>query len=1167
MRLNSIKLSGFKSFVDPTTFSFPSSMVGVVGPNGCGKSNIIDAVRWVMGESSRHLRGSTMEDVIFNGSSTRSPAGQASVELVFDNSQGRLGGEYAAYTEISVRRQVARDGPSKYFLNGVQCRRKDIVSVFLGTGLGANSYAIIEQGMISRLIDTKPEELRVYLEEAAGISKYKERRRETENRIRHTSENLDRLNDVIDEITKRIGQLKRQARAAEHYKVLKEKERKAKAELLALRWQAKQDEVGTLKQSAERKQTEIEKVIADIRSAESEVDKLRLRHADETKSFGEVQGKKYSLNAEISRVEQAIRHAKEISGHYSDELEQVRTALSKAQQELENEQAKKQELEARIREIEPQLESTRQVLDLNQEKLGDAEAEMADWQENWELLQAKMAGPMQAVEVETSRMQYLESHLEQLKDRNERLEYSLNQCIERRGSDKTQNLNTRISLTNNKLQTLLGSLDEVKKKISEGRDTVQNLRSRVPQAREDLQTTQVRLASLQAMQEMALGRESQAVGQWLKERGLHSAPRLMDTIKTEAGWEAAVETVLGDYLESVCVEDIEKIAASFSQIESGHLTLLDQTPAAQTAKARGTLLDRVQAPVNLTGILGEIHTADDLQQAMKRRKSLRPGQSVITREGVWMGNNWLRLARSAVEQSSVLQRKTEIRELEKKLASKQKTLQVLESDFESRQRELESCEQEREDAQSQLAEAQKNYHQVQSELETWEQEQEHLKQQEEQFSGYLKELQGEISQAQEEMNQSTMSREQAAEIVEEFGSEKEVLLGQRDALASGLEGVRGTDTENRELIHDLSLELESCRSSLRAAQSVLEKARDQVVQLQQRNESLQASVNESDAPLEGLDVQLKELLEQRVDVEHSQVEARSAMQKTEEQIHAKRESVLILQGKEESLQNELSEAKLAWQEAHVRSATLEEQLAEYGGSMVSLIEQLPEDAELEGWEEHVQALGRKITRLGAINLAAISDFEEHQERKDYLDRQHEDLSKALEMLEQAIRKIDKETKDRFKNIFDRVNQRLQEMFPRLFGGGKAFLVMTGDDLLSTGISIMARLPGKRLSSIQLMSGGEKALTAVALVFSLFELNPAPFCLLDEVDAPLDDANVTRYCELLKDMSKQVQFISITHNKSTMEYANQLLGITMSEPGVSRLVSVDIEEAVGMQAVS
>ena len=1120
-----------------------------------------------MGESSRHLRGNTMEDVIFNGSSTRSPAGQASVELVFDNSLGKLGGQYAAYTEISVRRQVVRDGQSKYFLNGVQCRRKDIVTVFLGTGLGPNSYAIIEQGMISRLIDTKPDELRVYLEEAAGISKYKERRRETENRIRHTSENLERLNDVIDEISKRIGQLQRQARAAEHYKVLKEKERQAKAELLALRWRSKREEVETLKQSAVHKQTAIEKIVAGIRSAEAEVEKLRLRHADETRTFGEVQGKQYGLDAEISRVEQAIRHAKELSGHYSEELEQVRAVLHQAQQEMENEQTKKQDLETRVREIEPQLESARRALDSNQEKLGDAEAKMASWQENWELLQAKMAGPMQAVEVETSRIQYLESHIEQFKDRDDRLEYSLHQCIQRRESGETEDLRSRVTQTNTRLQVLSGSLDELTKKISQGRDTSQSLRTKVLQAREELQETQVRLASLQAMQKVALGEESQAVGHWLEERGLRQAPRLMDTIQTEAGWEAAVETVLGEYLESVCVEDIEKIAASFSQIENGRLTLLDRTQMEHTVRTRDTLLSKVRAPVSLPGILGTIHTANDLQEALEHRKSLHPGQSVITKDGVWIGGNWLRLARSTVEQSSVLQRKIVIRELEKELASQQRTIETLESDLETCQRELDSYEHERDDAQAQLAEAQMHHHQAQSEMRTWEQEREHLKQQEGQYREYSEELDGEIRQAREEMSQSTVSRQQAAAVLEEFGGEKEALLRQRDELVSGLEGVRSIDVESRELIHGLSLELESCRSSLRATRAVLERVQEQAVQLQQRNETLQASVDESDAPLEGLDFQLKELLKQRVDVEHSQAEARSVMQETEEQIHAKRESVVILQGKEESLQNELDDARRVWQEADVRSTTLEEQLAEYGLSMESLIEQLPEDAQLQDWEEQVQALGRRITRLGPINLAAISDFEEHQERKDYLDRQHEDLSKALEILQQAIHKIDKETKNRFKNIFDRVNQRLQEMFPRLFGGGKAFLVMTGDDLLTTGISIMARLPGKRLSSIHLMSGGEKALTAVALVFSLFELNPAPFCLLDEVDAPLDDANVTRYCELLKDMSEQVQFISITHNKSTMEYANQLLGITMSEPGVSRMVSVDIEEAVEMQAVS
>lgn len=1167
MRLNCVKLSGFKSFVDPTTFSFPSSMVGIVGPNGCGKSNIIDAVRWVMGESSRHLRGNTMEDVIFNGSSTRSPAGQASVELVFDNSQGRLGGQYAAYTEISVRRQVVRDGQSKYFLNGAQCRRKDIVSVFLGTGLGPNSYAIIEQGMISRLIDTKPDELRVYLEEAAGISKYKERRRETENRIRHTCENLERLNDVIDEITKRIGQLQRQARAAEHYKVLKEKERQAKAELLALRWQEKQEQAQALKQSAGHKQTEIERIVADIRATEAEVEKLRLQHADETKSFGEIQGKQYGLNAEISRVEQAIRHARELSGHYSEELEQVQAVRHQAEQDLESERTKAQDLEARIREIEPQLESAREKLGSNQGDLDEAETEMANWQEAWESLQAKMAGPAQTVEIETSRIQYLESHLEQLKDRQDRLENSLGQCTRRRESGEAEDLESRVRLTGRRLETLSGSLDELTKGIGQGRDARQGLHARIRQAREELQETQIRLASLQAMQKVVLGEESQAVGHWLEEQGLSQAPRLVDTIKTEAGWEGAVETVLGECLESVCVEDIEKVAASCSRIRDGRLVLLDETPVPQTARSPGTLASKVQAPVSLAGFLDAIQVADDLRAALELRRHLAPGQSVITKEGIWMGGNWMRLARSTAGQSSVLQRKNEIRTLEKKLAVQQRGIETLESDLEACQSELNARERERDDIQAELAEAQEHHHQAQSEMAAWEQEQEHLREQEEQFRGYSEELEGELRQAREELGQSTVSRQSAAAVLEAFDGEKGALQQQREDLVSALQGVRSKDTEGRERIHDLSLELESCRSSLQATQAVLDRTQKQAVQLQKRHEALQASVDESDAPLEGLDAQLKELLAQRVGIEHSQAEARSVMQKTEERMHARRESVVILQGKEQSLQNELSDARLAWQEANVRCTTLEEQLGEYGVPLESLIGQLPEGAQLQEWENQVEALGRKITRLGPINLAAIGDYEEHQERKEYLDRQHEDLSKALEMLEQAIRKIDKETKDRFKNIFDRVNQRLQEMFPRLFGGGKAFLVMTGDDLLTTGISIMARLPGKRLSSIHLMSGGEKALTAVALVFSLFELNPAPFCLLDEVDAPLDDANVTRYCELLKDMSERVQFISITHNKNTMEYANQLLGITMSEPGVSRMVSVDIDEAVEMQAVS
>ena len=407
MRLTSIKMAGFKSFVDPTTLNFPTSMVGIVGPNGCGKSNIIDAVRWVMGESSKHIRGDTMEDVIFNGSSTRKPISQASIELVFDNSDGKLGGEYSSFAEIAVRRQVTRDGISKYFLNGTKCRRKDIVQLFLGTGLGPKSYAIIEQGMISRLIDAKPEELRVYLEEAAGISKYKERRRETETRIRHTRENLDRLNDVIEEITKRIEHLQRQAKAAERYKELKAEERKAKTELLALRWQAHQEEVQERKNAMEHKETESQKVVADIRAIEAEIEKLRQQHADETEQFNLVQGDYYKLGGEISRIEQSISHVKELNSRYDEELKQVQDAWAQSEKGLLDEQAKSNDLENKIAEIEPKLNAAREELNTNSEKLGEAESKMAKWQDAWEALSARIAEPAQVVEIEASRIEHL----------------------------------------------------------------------------------------------------------------------------------------------------------------------------------------------------------------------------------------------------------------------------------------------------------------------------------------------------------------------------------------------------------------------------------------------------------------------------------------------------------------------------------------------------------------------------------------------------------------------------------------------------------------------------------------------------------------------------------------------------------------------------------------
>jgi chromosome segregation protein len=1169
MRLTSIKMAGFKSFVDPTTLDFPNSMVGIVGPNGCGKSNIIDAVRWVMGESSKHIRGDTMDDVIFNGSSTRKPISQASIELVFDNSDGKLGGEYSSFAEIAVRRQATRDGTSKYFLNGTKCRRKDIVQLFLGTGLGPKSYAIIEQGMISRLIDAKPEELRVYLEEAAGISKYKERRRETETRIRHTRENLDRLNDVIEEITKRIEHLQRQAKAAERYKELKADERKVKTELLTLRWQAHQQEVQDRKHSMEHKETEIEKVVAEIREIEAEVEKLRQQHADETEAFNEVQGDYYKLGGEISRIEQSISHVKELNTRYEEELKQVQEAWAQSEKSLLDEQAKSSELENKISDIEPKLTAARDELTSNSEKLGEAESKMAKWQDAWEALSVKIAEPAQVVEIEASRIEYLESHLQQLAERKEKLLEDLHKFNQIKSSKQSEDFVSRVNETSTVLQAISPKIVALSENISSGRDTSQELSMQLEKAREKLQTKQTELSSLQALQRVVLGEEGKDVSRWLEQHGLSDAPRLMDRLKTENGWEAAVETVLGDYLEAVCVDEFKQIAGSVKDIKMGRMMVLGQT-AADTSRANEllgeTLVSKVKAPVDLSDKLGNVFVAHDIQSALKKSASLEAGQSVITQDGVWFGPGWLRVSRIAANKGNVLQRKNEILNLEKEVQSQQEEIIKMVSNLETCQRELYENEKQRDTVQASLSNAQKVHAQAEAEMSGWESEKEHVERQEEQMREYLDDVNRQITQSEEELSESRTSKQHADSILEVLDVERTALIEQRDSAAFHLDGVRSEEVERRESTHRLALDLESYRSSLNATHASLERMRGQSEQLKQREQTLGLSIEDGNAPLAELNESLKEFVDQRVKIEHSLSEARMVAQKTEEFIRNRQENNVETQRSLEQKRAELNELQLAWQEANVRSKTVQEQLNEYDVSPETVLEGLDEEASLQTWEEKAEKLERKINRLGPINLAAIGEFEEHNERKEYLDKQHEDLTNALQILEDAIQKIDKETKDRFKDIFDNVNSHLQAMYPRLFGGGKAYLEMTGDDLLTTGVAIMARPPGKRLSSIQLMSGGEKALTAVALVFSLFELNPAPFCLLDEVDAPLDDANVTRFCELLKDMSDRVQFIYITHNKNTMEYANQLLGITMHEPGVSRIVSVDVDAAAEMVAV-
>ena len=1160
MRLTKIKLAGFKSFVDPTTIHVPSNLVGIVGPNGCGKSNTIDAVRWVMGESSaKHLRGDSMADVIFNGSNTRKPVGHASVELVFDNSDGKLGGQYAQYNEISVKRQVSRDGQSVYYLNGTRCRRRDITDVFLGTGLGPRSYSIIEQGMISRLIEAKPEELRVYLEEAAGISKYKERRRETENRIRHTRENLDRLNDLREEIEKQLDRLQRQARTAERYKELKAQERRLKAELLTLRYDALREEIERRDREIKGRETALEAVIAEQRGLEAAIEKSRAEQAEANDAFNEVQGRFYGLGAEIARVEQGIQHAKETRQRQEEELAKAEQAWNEVEAHISVDGKRLEELARDLEAKAPLLEELKARAQASGEALAEAEAAMQAWQAEWEAFNRQAAEAQQTAQVERTRIDHLERQIAQTEQRMNRLQEEagrlstagLEQEVERLAGDEAERAAEAARLEE--------ELAAVRARIGELRETVQRQAAELDELRSTLQQRRGRLASLEALQQAALGQDKEALGRWLEARGLADAQRLVQALEVEPGWERAVETVLGPCLEAVCVDDLDGLAGALDELGAADLTLFDTRGA---AGGGGQLAARVRAPWPVEGLLAGIQTADSLEQALAMRPQLAPGESVVTRDGLWLGPAWLRVSR-AEGQSGVIEREREIKELHSDIDNLDESLAQLSEALEQTRRTLQEAEQGREELQARVNRAHREHSEARAQLGGRRSRLEQLRQRAEAIAGELAELEAQKVRDTEEHARARSELHRALERLETLAGERERREAEREALRERLEAARRQAQADREEAHGLAVQVESMRTAQTSTRENLERMRGQQGHLRARREELRAALAEGEAPLKALEEELARLLEQRSAVEAELAEARRALQAVEHQLREHEQQRAAREREAQEMREALNQARMAWQEIKVRAQTFLEQLGETGFELETLRAEMPEGATVDAWAEELEALERRIQRLGPINLAAIEEFEEQSERKKYLDAQHADLTEALETLENAIRKIDRETRTRFKETFDKVNAGLQRMFPRLFGGGHAYLELTGEDLLDTGVAVMARPPGKRNSTIHLLSGGEKALTAVALVFAIFELNPSPFCMLDEVDAPLDDANVGRFCDLVREMSERVQFIFITHNKITMELANQLTGVTMNEPGVSRLVAVDIDEAAQM----
>ena len=1169
MRLKCIRLAGFKSFVDPTTVNFPSNMAAVVGPNGCGKSNIIDAVRWVMGESSaKNLRGESMTDVIFNGSTSRKPVSQASIELVFDNSDGTLLGEYAAYAEISIRRKVTRDSQNTYYLNGTKCRRRDITDIFLGTGLGPRSYSIIEQGMISKLIEARPEDLRNFIEEAAGISKYKERRRETESRIRRTHENLERLTDLREELERQLDRLHRQAQAAEKYQEYKAEERQLKAQLSALRWQALNEQVAQREAVIGNQEVGFEALVAEQRSADASIERLRDGHHDLSERFNLVQGRFYSVGGDIARVEQSIQHGQQRLRQLQDDLQEAERSRQETESHLGHDSTLLATLGEELEMLEPEQELTSAAAEEAAATLEEAETGMQGWQEQWDSFNTRSAEPRRQAEVQQSRIQQLEQSMERLAERQRRLDEERQLLAADPEDAAILALGEQLATGQLLLEDLQLSEEQQVEQLEQTRQDLLDANLAHQQAQGELQRLNGRLASLEALQQAALD-PGTGTAQWLREQALEQHPRLAEDLRVDAGWELAVETVLGADLQAVLVDELGGLdLAAFVQGDLRLLTLATGTrKEAGTGTGTGTgtssLLDKINSPHDLAPWLARVRPVDSFDEALALRVHLADGDSLISRDGYWVGRHFLRISRASDAHSGMLARGQELQALAADIQARESALALLDERQQALREQQGQHEQSREQLRRRIQDESRQLGDVKAQLSAGKAKVEQLILRRRRLDEELTELAEQRAVEHEQVGEARLYLQDALDVMADDTEQREKLVAQRDHLREHLDRIRQEARIHKDSAHQLAVRLGSLRAQHASTRQALERLQLQSERLTERREQLNLGLEEGEAPLEELRLKLEELLEKRMTVDEQMRQARMAMEDADRELRDAEKRRSQAEQQSQLLRGQLEQYRMEWQALSVRRTALADQLREDGYDLHGVLATLDTLANEREAEEELERINQRIQRLGAINLAAIEEYQQQSERKRYLDAQNADLVEALDTLENVIRKIDKETRNRFKDTFDQINTGLQALFPKVFGGGSAYLELTGEDLLDTGVSIMARPPGKKNSTIHLLSGGEKALTALALVFSIFQLNPAPFCMLDEVDAPLDDANVGRYARLVKEMSQTVQFIYITHNKIAMEMADQLMGVTMHEPGCSRLVAVDVEEAMKM----
>ena len=1173
MRLESIKLAGFKSFVDPTTLAFPSNLTAIVGPNGCGKSNIIDAIRWVMGESSaKQLRGQSLDDVIFNGCTTRKPLGQAAIELNFDNSDGSLGGQYSSYAQISIRREITREGQSIYYLNGSRCRRRDIRDIFLGTGLGPRSYAIIEQGMISRVVEAKPDELRAYIEEAAGISKYKERRRETENRLEHTQENLNRLNDLREELAKQAKHLQRQANAAERYKSFKEEERLLKARLQALRYRTLNNQLQSQLIAIAETETQLNETHGQQQTLLKELSRDRDQQHEIRTDCDALQSRYYELGNEITRLEEKLRsQTAQFKQNQQEESELSQRNIFLDQQSQEN-QALKNRLNQEIALLHKDWATAQETTQQSQTALKQSELDLKNCQLQWEEFQAHVAQLTQQNRIAQTQNQHYQQQSETLKKRIERLEQEQTEQNQILANDNDiTDLTVALNESQQKQANAQLEQTQTTQQINAQRLALQQLAKELDQCKSQLQKNQGHTASLMALQQEALGQREESLLSWLKKHNLNEHPRLAQLVQVETGWERAVEVALNQHIQAVCFTDRDSLDDFFNQsLPDSSVSLMAKSTLCEHTSLQfesqlplPRLSTKLTAPWPLDNLLAGVYVAETLAEALAHSKQLKGYESIITREGVCLGNHWLSLSNNSTVKTGLLQREREINTLKKEQNAIQTQIDTQQADYTAKQKQLKELEEKLVEKQKQLSELMSSQADLKARHQVKEARLSQAKQRMHRIQQELQENKAQCDEIERKWQQVRHDQTSTQAQLDEVQPQRQALLENKTKRQTTLNEAAQKAKTDETQCHQLELRKQTTEHQFKTLEETIARLQQQQTRLKERVSHLQQTLEGAENPLHTIKQQLDSLTEQRHTLASELKQSQTKLQDIEQRLKHKQQQTQTLETDLSLDRDDLEQRRLQCQELRVRAKTLEEQLHEQSYEVEVLLNELPDEADISSYETQLSEITQRIEQIGAVNLAALEEHQSVSERKIYLDAQHQDLEQALEILKTAIQKMDKETRSRFKETFDKINQNFKDLFPRLFSGGEASLQLQDPDLLSSGICIMAQPPGKRNSSIQLLSGGEKALTATALVFSFFQLNPAPFCMLDEVDAPLDDTNVLRFCKLVKEMSTDVQFIFISHNKVAIEMAQHLAGVTMHEPGVSRLVTVDIEKAIAI----